>query len=190
MMKTRDVLTLTYLPKRKDQSNPRCNRSANLTMELLMKKKKLLLLKKKKLLLLKRKKRIWVHRINLNRNEAGLYNTLIQDLRMDDATDRHQRYLRMSKQTFDHLLSLVAETLTKQDTNMRPAIKPGLKLVVTLHHLADGATQSCIAQHYRLGRSTVSNIIYETCDALYSILQPIYMNPPSGPTDWKHISET
>lgn len=123
------------------------------------------------------------------RDENGLYSTLVQDLRMDDAKDRHHRYLRMSRQTFDHLLSLVEHAITKKDTNMRAAISPGLKLVVTLHHLADGATHSCIAQHYRLGRSTVSNIIYETCEALYSILQPIYMKPPSGPADWKNISD-
>ena len=65
----------------------------------------------------------------------------------------------MSKQSFDHLLGLVAPSITKQDTRLRDFIEPRLeKLAVTLHHLAEGASHKSIAAHYRLGRSTVSEI--------------------------------
>ena len=83
----------------------------------------------------------------------------------------------------------VGPHLQKEDTVMRKAIKPDLKLALTLHHLAERASHSSIALHYRLGRSTTSNIIYETCAALYTILQPIYMKPPSGHSDWKRIAD-
>lgn len=73
---------------------------------------------------------------------------------------------------------------------MRRAIEPGLKLAVTLHHLAEGASHSTIALHYRLGRSTVSNIIYETCDAIWKVLQPLYMKKPDGPREWKTIARS
>lgn len=157
-------------------------------------KKKLLLLKKKVILLdaiqhdeQRKSRRVWVHEINTQRNEKGLYHTLVQELRLDN--ERHSQYFRMDKDSFDHLLELISPSLTKQDTQMRDAIEPGLKLAVTLHHLAEGASHKAIAAHYRLGRSTVSEIIYDTCRALYTILQPIYLPTPQGPAQWKAIAE-
>ena len=75
------------------------------------------------------------------------------------------------------------------DTHLRKAIAPGLKLAITLHHLAEGASHASISAHYRLGRSTTSQIIYNTVDALWKVLQPIYLKPPSGPTEWKHVAK-
>ena len=72
---------------------------------------------------------------------------------------------------------------------MRDAIPAGLKLAVTLHHLAEGSSHSCIAQHYRLGRSTVSDIIYDTCEAIYSALQPVHMRIPEGTAEWNRVSK-
>lgn len=156
---------------------------------LLLKKKKLLLLKKKRLQsIAKRPRSCWVHSINLLREEKGLYNNLIMELREPNATRQHRQYLRMSKEHFDHLLRLVAPHITKQDTFMRRAIHPGIKVAVTLHHLAEGASHNSIAMHYRLGRSTVSEIIYDTAKAIYDVLQPLYMKPPSGPEEWKRIA--
>ena len=42
---------------------------------------------------------------------------------------------------------------------------------------------------YRMGRSTVSEIVRETCKAIWSVLQPIYVKPPSCEQDWKNISK-
>jgi hypothetical protein len=95
----------------------------------------------------------------------------------------------MNASSFDHILCLITPFLTKQDTPMREAIKPGLKLAVTLHHLAEGSSHSNISAHYRLGRSTVSAIIYDTCNALYKALQPIYLAVPQGKETWKSVSE-
>lgn len=157
-------------------------------------RRKLLLLKKKVILLALKeeedaptKKRVWVHPINAQREEKGIYHTLVQELRLDDG--RHKQYFRMGKASFDHILSLIGPSITKQDTQFRDSIAPGMKLAVTLHHLAEGASHKSIASHYRLGRSTVSNIIYDTCAALYQVLQPIYMATPNSPDEWKKISE-
>ena len=82
---------------------------------------------------------------------------MVHELRLDN--DKHSQYFRINKQSFDHLLSLVAPSITKQDTRLRDFIEPRLeKLAVTLHHLAEGASHKSIAAHYRLGRSTVSEI--------------------------------
>ena len=72
---------------------------------------------------------------------------------------------------------------------MRKAIQPGLKLALTLHHLSEGASHASIAAHYRLGRSTTSQITYDKVDALWRTLQPIYLKPPSRSTEWEHVAE-
>ncbi|KAF6039169.1 hypothetical protein EB796_002509 [Bugula neritina] len=102
-------------------------------------------------------------------------------------TNNKQRVVSVEK--FDYLLRLVAPILTKQDTNIRQAIEPTLKLAIALHHLAEGSSHKSIANHYRLGESTVSNIIYATCDALYEALQPTYLAVPKGKEEWKKIAE-
>lgn len=158
-----------------------------------------LLLLKKKALLLKRKRlndqneqrmarQHWVHPINQRRDTHGVYANLIHELREDCDNRRHIKYLRMTPENFDYVLELIRPHITKLDTVMREAIKPGLKLAVTLHHLAEGSSQAAIASHYRLGRSTVSGIIDETCIALWKVLQPIYLRPPSGPDEWKTVA--
>ena len=130
-----------------------------------------------------------MHPINKQREQCGIYNNLLQEMRNDNASERHNRYLRMTKHSFDHLLEMITSLIKKDDTNMREAIIPGLKLAVTLHHLAEGASQASIADHYRLGRSTVSQIIYDTSEAIYKVLQPIYLVPPSGPAEWKYVAD-
>ncbi|KAF6017537.1 hypothetical protein EB796_024142 [Bugula neritina] len=65
---------------------------------------------------------------------------------------------------------------------MRKALKPGLKLALTLHHLAEGGSHAAIAAHYRLGRST-TEAIYDTLNALWIVLQSLYLKPPSGPAE-------
>ena len=46
-----------------------------------------------------------------------------------------------------------------------------------------------IAFSYRLGHSTVCNIIGETCDALWNVLYKKYLKTPSNQTEWKRISD-
>lgn len=136
-----------------------------------------------------KKRKYWVHPINQLRVQQGIYDNLIRELRLDTDSNRHFRYLRMTATNFDYLLTLLEHSITKQDTHLRKAIPPGLRLAVTLHHLSEGASMASIAAHYRLGRSTVSEIINDTCSAIWNVLHPIYLAPPQGPQQWKNIAE-
>ena len=136
-----------------------------------------------------KKKRLWVHPSNLERSSKDWFTTFVPDLHLGNAADRHHHHLRMSRECFDNILMLVASKLTKKDTNMREAIKPELKLAVTIQYLAEGSSHRAIAAHYRLGRSTVSQIILDTCKALVEALEPIYLKPPSEPTEWRNIAK-
>jgi len=150
-----------------------------------------IILLRKKLLLINRRKNTkracWIHPINKQREALGLFGNLIQELKKDN--DRFFQYFRMSVTNFNYLLTLVAKELTKIDTFWRPAIKPDIKLAITLHHLAEGASLTSIAFHYRLGKSTVCQIVYDACKALYKALQPLYLQPPSGVDAWKKVAD-
>jgi len=89
----------------------------------------------------------------------------------------------MTPENFDHL-SLIQPYTIKKHTNMRKALEPGLKLALTLHHLAEGASHAAIAARYRLGRSSTSQAIYDTLNALWVVLPPLYLTPPSGSAEW------
>ena len=77
--------------------------------------------------------------------------------------------------------------IEKQDTHLRKAIPSDMRLAVTIHHLAEGASFSAIKYHWRIGKSTARQIIYETCDAIWDELMPIFINPPTV-QQWKDIA--
>ena len=47
-------------------------------------------------------------------------------------------FLKMPPQLFDELLNRVGPGCHKMDTHYRKALEPGLKLVITIRHLASG----------------------------------------------------
>lgn len=42
---------------------------------------------------------------------------------------------------------------------------------------------------FRMGRSTVCGIVKDTCEAIWSTLQPEYVKAPSPEAEWKGISK-
>ena len=136
----------------------------------------------------KQRKRFWRRGIFRDRKLYSEYYTLYQSLR-DTDREFHYRYVRMSKERFDHLLSLVKERITKKDTNMREAITAKERLVITLRYLSAGMSQQTLCYNFRVGRTTVSNIVSEVCTALYDELSPMYLRAPSTEAEWRHIAE-
>ncbi|XP_071114887.1 uncharacterized protein [Haliotis cracherodii] len=54
--------------------------------------------------------------------------------------------------------------IEKQDTNMRKALPPGLKLIITVRFLASGDKYPSLM--YSVARNTISLIIHEVCQAI------------------------
>ena len=52
--------------------------------------------------------------------------------------------------------------------------------------LATGDSFWTLHTRFRRGAATIASIVYEVCDSIYQVLQPIYMSPPSE-EDWKQI---
>ena len=87
----------------------------------------------------------------------------------------------MTPQHFEHLLSLIAPLISKKSTKLR--------LTLTLRYLASSDSQQTEAFNFRIGRSTVSMIIRETCEAIWSQIREMYLPTPTNPEEWKKISE-
>jgi len=79
------------------------------------------------------RRQFWVHPINSERQSHGHYFQSYKQLRKDNV--KFFNYFRMSISSFDELLSYLENDIKRRDTNMRIAIQPEEKLVITLRYV-------------------------------------------------------
>jgi hypothetical protein len=125
-----------------------------------------LLSKKKK----KRNRTTWVRDWLSRREQLGASARLLLEMREEDI-EGYKNHLRMLPHQFDELLSKVEKAIKKQDTHMRKAIPPKVKLEVTLRYLATGDSLYTLSALFRVGRSTIALFIPEVCNAIYNALK-------------------
>ena len=77
--------------------------------------------------------------------------------------------------------------IKKKLTKFRVPISPEERLAVTLRHLATGESQQSISFSFPIGRTTVNNIITETCKAIWDVFCPLYLKHPTCPEECLHI---
>ena len=63
------------------------------------------------------------------------------------------------------------------------------RLALTIRFLATGESQISLSFSFGIGKSTVSTIITENCDALHQVLFPLCAKLPSSNNEWKVISQ-
>uniref|UniRef100_A0A914W427 Transposase Helix-turn-helix domain-containing protein n=1 Tax=Plectus sambesii TaxID=2011161 RepID=A0A914W427_9BILA len=93
----------------------------------------------------------------------------------------------MTTSSFDLLLSKVSPQLRK--TSLRPAILPDEHLVMTLHYLATGQSFRALGFSFRIAYSTISLIVRECCNVIWTALKDNYMICPSTPAEWQTIAQ-
>ena len=103
--------------------------------------------RRKQLYRKKQLKRFWRRGIFYERKLHSEYYHLCQTLRESDR-EFHYRYVRMSKERFDHILSLIREKIIKKDTSSR--------LVITLRYLSAGMSQQTLRYSFRVGRTSTN----------------------------------
>jgi hypothetical protein len=86
---------------------------------------------------LARRRRFWVRPWLLRRPALGQYETLMGELAAEDH-DGFISFQRVCPEIFRELLEKVAPLIKRQDTKMRLALDPGLRLAITLRFLATG----------------------------------------------------
>jgi len=136
----------------------------------------------------RRKKECWVRRLYTERTEKGEYHQLVREMKIFDKEYFFQHF-RMGPEKFEEILSYVAPKITKCSVRREP-IGPSERLCVTLRYLVTGDAQTTIAASYRMSRSSVSRIIKETSDALWSgLMDNGYLKAPEKESDWLAIAD-
>ena len=80
---------------------------------------------------------VWVRNWICRRPQQGLYDRLMVELRNDD-TRSFKNFMRMPPAMFDEIVQRLTPRITKETTNWRAPLDPGLKVALTLSHLASG----------------------------------------------------
>ncbi|XP_050344593.1 uncharacterized protein LOC126769718 [Nymphalis io] len=117
----------------------------------------------------KQRKRYWVHPYLQTRDETKHFEIFFGELK--NYEDKFFRYTRMSLKSFEELLSILRTCITKQDTQFRNSIKPELKLTIVLRYLATGCSFAELHYVFRVGVSTVAEIVREVCAAIWICLK-------------------
>ncbi|XP_069619942.1 uncharacterized protein [Ranitomeya imitator] len=133
----------------------------------------------------RRQKRMWVHPIIHEREEKGHFHVLYRDLR--SFPDKFSQFCRLSIEAFDRLLILLGPHLTYEDTVMRRAISAEERLLITLRFLATGESYTSLHLQFRVGKSTISQIVRCTCTVIWQKLRPIVMPCPTEET-WLQVA--
>lgn len=132
-------------------------------------------------------RRWWVHPINQVREDEGAWTLLMERFRTE-FPDKHRTTMRVTKESFDELLEYVRPQVEKQDTHLRPSIPAEQRLCVTLLYLATGDSIHTLHLFFRMGESTIRNIIYDTCQALWESMSATHMKTPMSPQEWKDVA--
>jgi hypothetical protein len=92
------------------------------------------------------------------RRQFGLYDQLMMELRRED-TAAFTNFMRMQPEMFDEILARVGPRITKQHTFYRAPLEPGLKLAITLRHLASGSKYTNMRYGWRVPHNTIAIIV-------------------------------
>ena len=96
----------------------------------------------------------------------------------------------MSPALFEELLCLVAPHISKKETKLRQSISPSERLCITWRYLVTGDTFVTIRTSYRISTSVISQIIPETCNALWKVLlENEYKDIPKTEKQWCEIAD-
>lgn len=127
-----------------------------------------------------RKRQVWTREVFLDRETHGHYHKLIPTMRRSYELRRDSLYyecFRMTPPQFDYLLSLIENRFSLNETNMRRTISPSERLYITLRFLAVGDSYRSLSLGFRVGKSTVCEIVRDVCMKLWEALMPVYLPP-------------
>ena len=119
---------------------------------------------------------------------VGHYHQLMEELRLDDQ-EAFYNFLRITPPMFDELLQRIIPYISRKDTNYRKALEPGMKLAITLRHLATGDTYATLQFDFRVARTTIGLLVKEVCNALVTELRNEVITFPVDSNALEHVAE-
>ena len=120
-------------------------------------------------ILARRRRRVgrnfWVRDCIARRPQLRLYDRLMVELRNEDPR-AFQNFMRMHPVMFDEIVQRLTPALTIETTNLRTPLEPGLKVAITLRHLASGSKYREMEYAWRVPNKTISLVVREVCEAI------------------------
>ena len=135
-----------------------------------------------------RRRSMWTRSWISKRQQFGLYDQLLVELRRDDPSS-FVNFLRMQPEMFDEILERIRHRITKQHTFYRKPLEPGLKLALTLRHLASGTKYSDMKFGWRVPHNTISIVVREVCQAILDEYMDEVFLCPTTPDEWRKIAD-
>ncbi len=89
---------------------------------------------------------------------------------------------------FFELVKRLTPRIQKQDTWYRKALQPGLKVAVTLRHLATGDSYHSLMYNFR-AHNTISSIVRSVCQAIIDEYVGEVIAAPTTEAEWLQIAE-
>jgi hypothetical protein len=133
-------------------------------------------------------RRVWTRDWILRREERGAYHTICKELTVED-TLCFSEYMRMPHEKFVALVQAIGPLLTKQETHMRKSIEPNERLALAIRYVATGETFQSLFFQFRIGKSTISQIVMEVCDAINQVLGNQHLKTPNTVEKWHDIAD-
>ena len=96
--------------------------------------------------------------------------------------------MRFYPELFQDMVERLTPILKKKDTRMRKAHSVGLKLDLTLRHLASGNDYASLEYAFRVSWSAICKFIPKVCEAIVKTYAPEYMKCPSTPDEWNEVA--
>ncbi|XP_071487463.1 putative nuclease HARBI1 [Diadema antillarum] len=90
---------------------------------------------------------------------------MMVELRNGDPRAFHH-FMTMPPAMFNELVERLRPRLTKPSINFRPNLDPGLKVALTLRHLASGTTYRNMQYAWRVPHNSISKIVREVVEAI------------------------
>ena len=98
-------------------------------------------------------------------------------------------FFRMNKIQFKNIVEAITTQIQKADMNMRKSIKPDERLAITLRCLATGESLQSLQFQFRVSRTSISEIVMATCQAICNLLGPQLLKTPNTTKEWLKIAE-
>ncbi|KAK7097241.1 putative nuclease HARBI1 [Littorina saxatilis] len=135
-----------------------------------------------------RGRRNWVRPWIGRRRQFGMYDQLMVELRNEDHAS-FTNFLRISPAMFDELLARVGPRITKQYTFYRDPLEPGMKLALTLRHLASGNKYASMKFGWRVPHTGQSLVVRDVCQAIIDEYVDEVLVCPSTPESWRAVAD-
>ena len=136
----------------------------------------------------RRRRSVWIREWIRRRSQFGVYEQLMEELRLEDVVS-FKNFLRIDPAMFRELVDRLTPRLQKRDTWYREAHPVGLKVAITLRHLATGDSYHSLMYSFRVPHNTISNVVVDVCSAIIEEYADDVIQTPVDEDGWRNVAD-